>query len=606
MFENINLWVARNSNGDLVTIDEINDSNKRNQYFCPICSSEVIARLGDIKSHHFAHVDKSKCDGEAMVHFWVKNKLIEKGDVFKISLDKEVKEFTCKEVMVEQNYNTEHGTYNPDITIITEDDETIYFEVANTNKKKLEEYLDKWIELGNIVVEVDSSNLINGRTTKEFKALYYKDKCFNINKESSDYYDFVGNLKIKANKGEFDKSKVEKLNWLWDDIVKYKNDELDIETLANEIYAVEDEQMRNIIVSLLRKSSCSSVLNDYVKLSTQKVKNELMIQCDSAYNIYVKRLNKIYDRLYIGCRVLIYNSGIEIYNDIINYRNIRLNDILINNINHVKNIVDNYLVHDINSNTYNSYIENGILIIKNLITSESYPIFNINSNEVLNIVKEIVRDNTYDVRFDVIFNCLNQFDFINKLEFERKSQYGQYNYMCVGYNGERYIIYYEDVYKEIISEYSNAQEMLDDDELSSKLSQYIRKIIKEQDDIELYYINQKSFVVESIKKLNEIYMNIKNKCEFELYDSRDNGHYTIKISGICGKYKVCINEQSANITIEDSFTKPFRGKRGGIGWRRIDYDRTIKTIDYDEISDFVFNEIHKWVSDNIRKRIYSI
>lgn len=601
MFENINLWVARNNDGELITIDEINEINKKDQYFCPICNSEVITRLGDIKSHHFAHVDKSKCDNEAMVHFWVKNKLIEKGDVFKIRLDKEVKEFKCKDVIVEQNYDTEFGVYNPDITIITEDNEIIYFEVANTNKKKLEEYLDRWIELGNIVVEVDSSNLINGKSIKEFKALYYKGKCFNINKESNDYYEFVGNLKIKAKNGEVDKSKVEQLNWLWRDIVKYKNNELDIETLANEIYAIEDEEMRNIIVSLLKKSSCNSVLNDYVKYYKQLVREEFMKQCDNAYNVYTKQLNKIYDRIYIGCYASIYSKGIEIYRGVVNYDDINLDSILMNNINHVKNIVNDYILD--NNYEYNTFVKGDILIIRNLRTSEEYPIFNINSNEVLKIVKEIIKDSTYDVRFDVVFNCLNQLNFIDKLEFERKSKYGDWSCMYVNHNNVRYLIYYNDIYKEIISKYSNAQEMLEDNSLLTKLSEYIKKNIKEQDGTELHYINQKKLVADNVERLNEIYMNIKNKCKFELYDNYKS--YTVKISGVCGDYKVYIDESITKITVTDSFTKPFRGKRGGIGWRRYDYDRTVKSIEYDEINDGVFKEIHKWVSDKIRKRIYN-
>src|SRR5574344_253081 len=185
-YENINLWFAKNANYEIVTIDKINEENKHDKYYCPICGSEVIPKAikeYSLMTPHFAHIDRSKCDGESMIHFWIKNKLIKQGDKFNIKLDSTVQKYVCKNIIIEQEYKTEFGTYKPDITIIKETNETIYFEVANTNKKKIEEYLDMWIELGNTVVEVDTKDLMNGNNVKEFKSLFYKGKCFNVDSQ---------------------------------------------------------------------------------------------------------------------------------------------------------------------------------------------------------------------------------------------------------------------------------------------------------------------------------------------------------------------------------------------------------------------------------------
>ena len=50
---------AEDKNGNRVCAD---DAVKGEQYFCPICHSEVILKAGDINQHHFAHVSDYACD----------------------------------------------------------------------------------------------------------------------------------------------------------------------------------------------------------------------------------------------------------------------------------------------------------------------------------------------------------------------------------------------------------------------------------------------------------------------------------------------------------------------------------------------------------------
>lgn len=283
-FDDIQLWFAKDSNGKIVTIDKIDKDNKHEKYTCPICGSEVICKTGEINRWHFAHRDASKCSSEAQVHFWIKNELIKKGETFKIKLDNEIKEFVCKEILIEQQYKTEFGIYNPDITIITDNEETIYFEVTNTNKKKTEEYIDMWLELNNIVVEVEKNDLINGNSLKEFKSIDYKKYKFNkdINKDIQKI--------CKKNKKKFS-DYINDITWLLNDCYKYIDNEIEIDELFYEIGELDN---RYIFLNILEKNNtCNSIYNDLKDFEIKSCEKELKL-LESLYsgNIQIKYNNK--------------------------------------------------------------------------------------------------------------------------------------------------------------------------------------------------------------------------------------------------------------------------------------------------------------------------
>ena len=83
---NVTLWFAKDQTGKIITIDKTTKDNKNEKYTCPMCGSELKPKLGDIKNHHFAHVDKSKCTNESMIHFWVKNELLKIGESFIVNV----------------------------------------------------------------------------------------------------------------------------------------------------------------------------------------------------------------------------------------------------------------------------------------------------------------------------------------------------------------------------------------------------------------------------------------------------------------------------------------------------------------------------------------
>lgn len=351
-FSNVNLWFAKDKNNSITTIDKINEENKHDIYTCPICGSELIARTGEIKVHHFAHKDKSKCSSETMIHWWVKHKLIDVGDKFSIKVDKDnIKEFICKEISIEKEYDTDFGKYKPDITITTDTDEVIYFEIEYTNKKKVEEYLDRWLCLDNIVVEVSVKDMINNNVT-DLKTIFYKGKCYNINSFEAKYHNSLGTYKQKIfNNEEIAKAKerLNKINWFWEECKNYRIKKTDEYTFFDVIDCLDIKDKEYVIDGLL-KSNCTDVRKLYLYNKQKEIKkfierfcnqNDINLEVDCYDEIrYSKAFNK-------GFRVpLIYIKGFnkKYYCDILDEVDLmrRLDDyLIINNHEYINNIIEN-------------------------------------------------------------------------------------------------------------------------------------------------------------------------------------------------------------------------------------------------------------------------
>ena len=292
--DNVKLWFAKDDNDKVITINEINENNKDNTYSCPMCGSKLIPKAIKSKqvTSHFAHSDVSKC-GESMIHWWFKNKFIEQGDRFSVVSDSE-REYVCSEIKVEYPHVTEKGIYKPDVTIFTECGETIFFEMAFSNKKKIKDYLDIWLELNNVVVEVDIKSLMNNDTIPKFKALFYNGKCFNV-KRNDTYYNTIGKYKEEKFKGDADndlKDRIRKLDWFWDDIHKYRNGEINIDQLSASIESIDKED-ENVVEKIFKKPSCINIMNDYMENILNKKYTKICKYIESKYgNEYEKYIHK--------------------------------------------------------------------------------------------------------------------------------------------------------------------------------------------------------------------------------------------------------------------------------------------------------------------------
>lgn len=322
---NVQMWFAKNENGEIVTINGV-DKSLKEKYYCPICGSEVVPRQGQINDWCFAHIDKSKCNIESIYHFWFKNKLIEKGTKFVVETDQDL-EFACEDILIEESYEVNGKKYKPDLTVLTSRGEKIYFEMDYTNKKKIEDYIGIWNVLDNIVIEIDTKTLMSFNNCKlpKLKALYYKGKIFNV-KEDKIYKKEINDFKeriIKDNKEEKFKKDLEKLDWLWRDIKNYKMGLKNIEEISELIQSIEEDDSRKIVVDILRKTSCSNIIKDYIQSIKLKINNyieNLNINFDEkiTYKILVPR--KIYDRLYESLTVNLKYKELQIEN--VNAKNI--------------------------------------------------------------------------------------------------------------------------------------------------------------------------------------------------------------------------------------------------------------------------------------------
>ena len=305
IYNDVQLFWAKDENNDIAIIYDLQEQDRHKKYTCPICDSEVkpvaiggVTKDGKVAqvSGHFSHYDASKCSNETVIHYFFKEIMIVNRDSFIIKTDVE-HEYICKEAYTEKIYKTEHGIYKPDLTIVTECGQTIYFEMNYSNKKKVKDYLDKWLELGNPVIEVNLKMLSEAKyykTKYEFKTLFYEGKCFN-NKRNDPYYDTVGQHKEKLYKNytisEDIKNRLKKLDWFWLETINYKKGETNIEQLIDCIdYA--DQEDRELLFLILSKKRCVPIYEDYINYKVvlfEKLGNNFINNyCDGVYKDYFK------------------------------------------------------------------------------------------------------------------------------------------------------------------------------------------------------------------------------------------------------------------------------------------------------------------------------
>jgi hypothetical protein len=356
-YDNVTLWFAKNKEDKIITIDEISKDNKSEEFFCPMCASKLISKATNSKqiTPHFAHIDVSKCNSETMIHWWFKNKFLEKGDLFTVNSDREI-QYVCDEVLVEQSYTVDDKVYKPDITVKTECGNTIYFEMDYSNKKKIENYIDIWLALKNIVVEVDIKKLMNKDKIPTFNALFYNGKCFNTDK-SDLYYNTIGKYKEEKLSGNINpklKENFKRLDWFWNDIINYKNGDISIKEIVDLIDSVGYDEYK-IMLSILRKQKCNSIYIDFKKYKTDF--------CIKYINIYIsEKHNNKSDEL-LSVKEYLYN---HIPSHLIFSRNVYLN-----NYKDINTFIENGICH-LNFGSITKYRINIVNKINNLITKNNF------------------------------------------------------------------------------------------------------------------------------------------------------------------------------------------------------------------------------------------
>lgn len=324
MFDNVVLYFANDKDGKFITINEVNKEDKSQKYYCPLCGSELIPKMGSIQSWHFAHIDKSKCTNESAIHWWFKNKLLEQGDNINIVIDGNVKSYICKSLSIEKKHIKNGIEYKPDITLITDTNEEIYIEINKSNKKNIRDYIKIWEEFRNTVVEIDIKEMIrlNFNSKQEFKAIYYDGMEYEDEELKKVYKNSIQKYKdtlIENRQYETNKEEVEKLEWLWNDVKRYINGEIDIEYMFNIVQSIEKMNTREIVVSILKNRKCTNLLNDLITYKTQYLKDIIVDILEhnkgiKNVDIKLKNHNKILDKIYMldtYIRFTSVNSGIS-------------------------------------------------------------------------------------------------------------------------------------------------------------------------------------------------------------------------------------------------------------------------------------------------------
>jgi hypothetical protein len=435
----VQLFWANNENNEIVIIYDMKDEDRNNKYTCPVCDSEVkpvaiggVRKDGKIAqvSSHFSHYDASKCNFESQIHFWFKNKILVNGDSFIIKTNVD-NEYKCKEVLIEQSYDTEYGIYKPDLTIITECGKTIYFEMNYTNKKKVEDYIDKWLELGSPVVEVNIKMLMDASFNKTkywFKALFYEGKCFNTKKNDL-YYDTIGKHKENLLSNGIDitvKNKIEKLNWFWRDINLYKQSKLDDLGLISMFDLIEKDE-KQFIFDIVKRLKCTKVYEDYLNKKTE-ILLKTVNKCLKTYN------NGEYENIYAIDIQDVY-KGKYIINKILTFKNIE--DMALTEIIHVIDCeISEFNSHILANLTYwkdvKSYYAKANIICNSI--NNKYSKFNSDIIEGRNSDKylfKITFDEFYKTRDVYILIKINSIEFGKEKSFIYPKEYVYINNICV-------------------------------------------------------------------------------------------------------------------------------------------------------------------------------
>lgn len=261
-------------NDEPILINSIKEYNRHEEYKCPICGNKVVpcSILENNKySAYFRHKDKVSCNAESMIHYWYKNQYIITGDKFYISIDGFNIEYTCKETIIEKEYNTIYGVYKPDVTVITTNNEKIFFEYKYTNKKDPETYSNKWRELDCTVVEIDIKTLQDiEMENKIFKPLFY-DGVVQVKTRNSE--DSIIREHIRKNNIE-DRKRILYLNGLLRDCYRYNIGEITIGDIVLIIDSM-NEVDKEIIPKLLKSLKCNSILDDYCNYKYLYYKNNI-------------------------------------------------------------------------------------------------------------------------------------------------------------------------------------------------------------------------------------------------------------------------------------------------------------------------------------------
>lgn len=230
--------------------------------YCPICLGKVKLWNGQDpdkiykKQRCFHHIDGA-CSQESQVHFAYKNLLLEKGSKFKVN----DKLYEVESAVVEKTIHTSFGDYRPDITIQTSCGKTFLAEVAYSSKKT-DQYIYKWDEIGNDVLEIDVNEQMYTVATNEipsFKLIYSSEtgECYIKRYTTQEYDDLITSRKIYWKRKDILEYKIkwEQLDWFWRELQNFYSNDSNIESVIESFIKMDSKDQKFVCTHLKGKHS---------------------------------------------------------------------------------------------------------------------------------------------------------------------------------------------------------------------------------------------------------------------------------------------------------------------------------------------------------------
>lgn len=296
------LMYALDSNDEFADLKNVYDVRGDVVLYCPICLGKVKLWNGQDptknykKQKCFHHID-GMCSHENRVHFAYKIWLMNPGSKFSVNNGKE---YTVIDTRIEKTLTTKYGNYRPDIIVEVENSKIFYVEIADTNKKT-DDYIMKWDELGNDVIEIDVNdqmwrikNTDAPYNVPDFKLIYSSDigKCYTRKYVKKEYEDIFTERKIYWKRNDIVNYKIkwELLDWFWRDVQDYYNNKKEIDNVIESFQQLDESDQEFVCNKLNGKHSALRCVLE-ANSKNEKIRYESKIkQIDKI----IRSLNKIY------------------------------------------------------------------------------------------------------------------------------------------------------------------------------------------------------------------------------------------------------------------------------------------------------------------------
>lgn len=260
------LIIGLDSLNDDANYIHIKDVKQGQQYYCSCCHNVIKPRaISENKDYqvqpHFYHINGG-CNEETFIHYIYKTWLFESGSKFIVG----GKTYIVRDVELEKVLNTSFGKYKPDIIVTTTTNKIFYFEIYATNKKT-DNYIPKWDELGNDVIEVDTKSFINQKYENKipvFDLIYSNGECFIKKYIHKKYRNIIEPRKLEWKRQDKLNYKIqwERLDWFWLTLSQYKDNSVTkdvvLESFKNMSYEDKVWCYQNI-----KTKSCVSLKKDF-------------------------------------------------------------------------------------------------------------------------------------------------------------------------------------------------------------------------------------------------------------------------------------------------------------------------------------------------------